>query len=299
MESVLTPPIELSQRRSDTIARLITSSYEKYMDVNTVVAWNKGIDRKLLPKDPTQSWIYGTLWWDILTDEQRTEVLWLETARDASMFITLETSLPPLYVGYINRYGDALPRDVYEYMMIFSKEEINHTLAFRRYMKMAGLKMFRPADGIFELLVHKLPTMHPVSGMLVTVVLELVAELAAMHATKGDNIEPRTVEMFHQHHEEEARHIAFGRLIGDAYFETAPEADLAQMRGLLRNLMDRLIPQFTYNPEIAEHTSFAFPIARDDHAAIAAVRSSAANQALNAKRFAPLYSWLRKLGVCE
>ena len=65
---------------------------------------------------------------------------------------------------------------------------------------------------------------------------------------------------------------------------------------MMRGLMARLVPQFTYNPEIARHTSFAFPIACDDADAIAAVRESERSRALNEKRFAPLYAWLRKVG---
>ena len=297
MNHPIAPPVILSGRRAEVVAGLIKASYDKYMDVNTVVAWDKGLDRSMSPKDPAQSWIYGTRWWDQLTEEQRVEVLWQETARDASMFIALETTLPPLYVGYINRFGDALPRDIYEYLMIFSKEEIVHTLSFQRYLKMAGLPVYRPAEGIFELMVQKCPTMHPAVGMLSTVILELVAELAAMYATSGDDIEPRTVEMFHQHHIEESRHIAFGRMIGEAYFESATVDEAKEMRTFVAGLVARLIPQFTFNPEIAEHTSFVYPIDPNDKAAIEEVRNSPANRALNEKRFAPLYSWLDKLAV--
>jgi hypothetical protein len=67
------------------------------------------------------------------------------------------------------------------------------------------------------------------------------------------------------------------------------------MRQMMRGLMARLVPQFTYNPEIARHTSFAFPIACDDQAAIDAVRNSEASRLLNEKRFAPLFAWLRKV----
>lgn len=294
-----TPFVELDEKRSEVVANLIKTSHEKFMDVNSVLPWEKGIDRHKYPKDPTHSWIYGTKWWDQLTEEQRLETLWHETARDCSMFIALETSIPPLYVGHINRYGKTLTKELYEYLMIFSKEEIVHTLMFQRYLKEAGLRIFRPPEGIFELLVEKMPKMHPVAGMLCTVVVELAAELAALAATQGNNIEPVTAELFYQHHVEEARHIAFGRLIGDAYFETAPEAEAEEIRNVVRGLLARLIPQFTYNPEIAEHTSFRFPISPDDKAAIEAVRNSEANKELNKKRWAPLFAWLAKNKIIE
>ena len=65
----------------------------------------------------------------------------------------------------------------------------------------------------------------------------------------------------------------------------------------MHGVLARLIPQFTYNPEIVQHTSFRFPIQPDDTAAIDAVRHSTSNQQLNQQRFAPLYRWLQKLDM--
>jgi hypothetical protein len=103
--------------------------------------------------------------------------------------------------------------------------------------------------------------------------------------------------MFYEHHIDESRHIAFGRWVTESYLETATEIQAQQLRDLVRGLVFRLIPQFTYNPEISNHITFEFPIGRNDDVKIAEVRNSAANTALNEKRFAPLNKWLRKLGI--
>jgi len=292
-----TQVITLSEKNSRDVLKLIASSHESPMDINTVLPWRQGVDKGGLPKKPEQCWIFGTPYYEKLTDVQRHELLWEETARDVSMFIILEQTLPPLYLGYINQHRGKLSPEVYEYLMIFSKEEIVHTLAFQRYMRLAELRLFNPPDGLHELLVQQLPTMHPVAGVLCTLILEWVAESAAMYGTQSDEIEPLTREMFYQHHIDEARHIAFGRWVGEAYFDVAAEPQAQEMRKLLLSLFNRLIAQFTYNPEIAEHTSFPFPIQRADQAAIDIVRTSQSNVALNQKRFAPLYSWLRKIQV--
>jgi len=113
--------------------------------------------------------------------------------------------------------------------------------------------------------------------------------------SQDDVVDTLTRRMFYEHHMEEARHIAFGRWVGESFFEHAPATSAAQMRQMMRGLMARLVPQFTYNPEIARHTSFAFPIACDDQAAIDAVRNSEASRLLNEIRFAPLFAWLRKV----
>ena len=85
-----------------------------------------------------------------------------------------------------------------------------------------------------------------------------------MYVSQDEVVDPLTREMFRAHHVDEARHIAFARWVGESFFEQAAEEDAAKMRGLMRGLMARLIPQFTYNPEIAVHASFDFPVAADD-----------------------------------
>lgn len=289
--------IALNESSQRGMAKLISNSHERPMDLNSVLPWSEGVNKEMRPKPVDQCWLAGTPYDKLLSDEQRHELLWQETARDVSMFITLEQTLPPLYMGYINKQGDQLSSDVYEYLMLFSKEEIVHTLMFKRYMKLAGLNLFKPAEGVYELLTVQLPNMPPEFGVACTLLLEWVAELGAMHASQQEGIEPMTRKMFYEHHVDESRHIAFGRWVTESYLEKAPEPQAQQLRDLARALMARLIPQFTYNPEIADHVSFAFPIGRHDDARIAEVRNSAANAALNEKRFAPLNSWLRKLGV--
>ncbi|WMW81546.1 diiron oxygenase [Undibacterium cyanobacteriorum] len=293
----LPPLIWLNQRADEGIQSLISKSHAAPMDLNDVVRWEMGVDRNQVPKMIEHSWLFGTPYFDALDAAQKHEVLWLENARDVSMFITLEQTLPPLYVGYLNTYAGKMSPAVYEYLMIFSKEEIVHTLMFQRYMKMANLPLFAPADGLYELLTQQLPKMHPVAGIICTLLIEWVAELSAMYVSQASSVDPLTREMFRAHHVDEARHIAFARWVGESFFEKASEEDAAKMRALMRGLMARLIPQFTYNPEIAAHTSFIFPIASDDEEAIEQVRNSPANLAKNEACFAPIYNWLHKLEV--
>lgn len=290
--------VALNEASHEGVARLIRNSHERPMNLETVLPWSNGVDRaKGMPKPADQGWLYGTPYLDGMTESQRHELLWLETARDISMFITLEQTLPPLYVGYVNREGVQLPSDVYEYLMIFSKEEIVHTLMFKRFMQLAGLPQFSPPDGLYELLTRQLPALPPVHGIACTLIIEWIAELAAMHASQQDGVDPMVRKLFYEHHVDEARHIAFGRWVVESYLEQATAAEAQPFRGMIQGLMARLVPQFTYNPEIAAYLDDGYPIARDDAEKIAAVRGSAHNTALNEVRFAPLNNWLRKLGV--
>ncbi len=284
----------LAEKTGRTIEQLVNKSHERPLDVNGAIPWDIGIDRSRPPKAMDQLWIYGTPYYDSLSEEQRIETAWIETARDVSMFINLEQFLPPLYMGYVNRYGKSLPKPVFDYLMVFSKEEIVHTMMFRRYMRLAGLPQFR-APAAYAKLVALLPELHPCVGILATLVVEWVAELGAIYGTQGSEVDPLTREMFKQHHYDEVRHIGFACRIVEDYFENSPESELRRIRQLFRRLIPKVIAAFRYNPEVAEHTSFTFPIPSDDWDAIDKVRNSFHNEKLDDLRFKEMINWFRKL----
>lgn len=286
----------MGERAGKTIGQLINKSHERPLDVNGALPWDIGVDRSRPPKRMDQLWIAGTPYAEGLTAEQRLETAWIETARDVSMFINLEEFLPPLYVGYVNRYGKSLPRPVYEYLMIFAKEEIVHTLMFRRYMQLASLPLFRP-PAAYAKLVALLPELHPCQGILATLVVEWTAELGAMNASQSDEVDPLTREMFKQHHHDEVRHIAFACRVVEEYFDDASSKERAKIRRMFRQLIPKVLTAFRYNPEIAEHTSFDFPIAPDDFSAIQSVRTSVHNERLDAVRFREMTNWFIKMGL--
>jgi hypothetical protein len=269
------------------------------MDHATVLPWNSGVDRTMFPKDPQHLWINGTRFLNGLSAAQILELAWLETGRDISMFIWLEQAIPPLYMGYINQYHDRLSPEVQEYLMVFSKEEIVHTLTFQRFMKLAKLEQWNPPAGLYELLTVSLPKLEPAIGVLYTLLIEWVAELSAMHTSQGEAVEPMTRKLFREHHLDEARHIAFGRWISESFFESGPPEAIIQARQMARLIVPRLIDMFTYNPEIARHTSFVYPVPQDDHQKIEEVWRSPHNAKINAERFSELYAWIDKLALLQ
>lgn len=290
-------PLRLSEEDRAKVGVLIRASHRSPMSLEEVLPWTDGIDKSKLPKREDGCWIYGTEPWKTLNADQQRELLWKELARDISMFIWLEQSLPPLYVGYINKYPFGLHPEVYEYLMIFSKEEITHTLMFRRYMKMAGLPLFSPPKGFYAQFTHQLPTLHPAVGILSTLMIEWAAELNVMYLTQRDEVDPLTRAMFHAHHMEEARHIAFGKRVIESFFASAPDEVLASIRAQFAQTYRSYKNEITFNCDIASHTSFPFPIDVSDADAVAQVRNSENNLRLNAERFGEIDRWFEKLGI--
>lgn len=291
--------LALSAERTAKVRKLSDGSHVKTMDHATVLPWDQPVDKTMYPKNPDDLWINGTRFVDGLSDAQKLELAWLETGRDISMFIWLEQTIPPLYMGYINKYHDRISPEVQEYLMVFSKEEIVHTLTFQRFMGKAGLKQWQPPEGLYQLLTETLPRMDPAIGVLFTLLIEWIAELSAMHTSQGESVEPMTRMLFREHHSDEARHIAFGRWISEAFLASASEEVTMQVKQMAKNIVPRLVDLFTYNPEIALHTSFEFPVPDDDKEKIEEVWRSEHNARLNAVRFADFHAWLDKLKLLQ
>ena len=294
-------PIVLNSKGQKVVNTLIDASHRKLMKLDEVVNWSEGIDFSKPPKVERAAWMYGTPYWEGLTQSQKTEVLWLETARDVSYFIWLEQALPQLYVSYVNKYHKVLTPDIREYLMIFSKEEIMHTLMFRRYLKVADLPLWSHPENIpqFSDFEQQLPVKQPVYGIIWNLLIEWFAELNSIYQTQHDEIDPLTQTMFKEHHMEEVRHIAFAKNVAESYFETAPEAEINEVRAFFNQGYQFLVDEYTYMPEIARFTSFEFPVAMEDHEKITEIRNSASNQKLNEARFKDVNDWCKKYKIID
>lgn len=290
------PILTLNNLRMGQLDGLITRSHAAHMDINTVIDWGRGVDKSLPPKRLECSNIYGTRHWDRLTDAQRIEMLWQEVALSASQFIWLEEALNPLFIRLLHRHHRRVPAAVREYMVIFCREEIVHTQMFRRYLKLAGLPVYGAPD--IQYFFEELVTMHPVVGVLCVYLGEALAEEAVMRQ-QGPGIDPLTKQLFYEHHREEARHLAFGRAICEAFFERAPIRAKEKMGRLIRGMMSSLVPEYTYGAEIARHLSFDIGIDPDDKDEIRRVQLSPNNQRLTKECWGHLLAWIKRMGLAE
>jgi hypothetical protein len=289
--------IDIDAETGRRIRALTEVSHAKHMDLLTALDWSRGFDLGNAPKRDDACWIAGTPAYAALDLEQRRRLAWVETARDVSMFIWLEQTLPPLYIGYINTQGHLLPDCLKEYLLVFSKEEIVHVQVFRRCMAMTGLPAFGPPEGLHELFVEQLPRMSPVMGMLATMLVEWVAEQTAQHAVEAPGVDPLTRQMFLNHHVEELRHISFAKWVIAALLEGLSEPEHAGLRRFTETLFDRVVRQSTVNAEIVDHVDFDLGFGRDDPAGVDAARRSPNNRRINGVRYGPVLAWLRKTGL--
>ena len=294
---VTNPPLLwLSEDKFKQVVNLTNKSNESHMELNDVLPWADGIDRSVAPKRHDHSMLYGTPYWDRLTEEQKIELLWVEVAQTASAFIWLEEGLSPLFINLLHKNRAGIPQPIYDYMLVFCKEELVHTQMFRRFLKLAKLPVFERPEimGFIDNLVN----MHPVCGVLCTYLTEGIAEETAM-LQDGPGIEPLTKKMFFEHHREELRHLAFGRWICESFFDAVGPETKGQIGYLVRAFMSTIVPLYTYNPEVGRYLSFDLGIDENDTETIDKIRRSENNQRLNAERFGDMLAWIKKLGLAH
>lgn len=288
------PLLSVSGERAKQLDALITLSHASHMELNTVLDWSRGVDRSLLPKRPDHSAIYGTPYWDRLTEAQRLEVLWQAVAQAASQFIWLEEALAPLFIRLLHRNEGRIPDPIREYMMIFCREEIVHTQMFRRYLKLANLPVYGGTE--IQELIEDLALFPPIAGVLCVYLGEAVAEEAVIRQ-HAPGMDPLTKQLFMEHHKEEARHLAFGRWICESYCDQAPPQAKQKLSLLVRSFMSSLVPEFTYSAEVSKYLDFDIGIAPNDAEEIKRVRLLPHNRRLSQERWGSLLTWIKRLGL--
>ncbi|NRA87536.1 MAG: diiron oxygenase [Rhizobiales bacterium] len=294
MESVLFKSIKDGNKKM--FERIIDVSYKDYIDVEKSLNWDIGVNRNIMPKLESHMWLYGTKYFDMLSSAQKLEMAWMEVARDVSLFIHFEQLIPYIFSSYINKYKHQLNRQIYEYMMIFEREELTHILMFHRFLDIAKLPWFGLPQG-FDELAKKLPEMPPEEGLIFTLFIEWTSENAVISSVRGQNCDPLTEELWRVHHMEEARHIAFGKKIGETFFEDGDDDRIYACRIQFGALLKQMHYVYNFNPEIANFLSFDLPFDISDDNIVHQIRSSEHNTRLNKDRFGSIYQWSKAQGI--
>lgn len=282
-----------NQKTNETIQQLIAKSLREPMDYHRSVPWELGCDKTRPAKRFDQVWLYNTSVWSKLTHEQRTELTWLEAARDISMFINLEQLIPQLFSTYLVSHGSRMSPEIHEYMMVFSREEFLHIMMFNRYLKLADLEKHEKNEFFYKL-VEKLLTAEPEVGITFTLLIEWLAECKVMLSTQSDEVDPLTRAMTRAHHIEEVRHLHFGKTIAEAWFARTPPEATAEIRAKLRDMILSIVHAV---PAIQQYTSFPLPCDLNDPALIEEARSKPHYHEIVQARYGEVFAWVRTIGV--
>lgn len=282
----------LSDKSYESIKRFNLKSYENTMDLKVHIPADTVFDTSMYAKKEEHTWLYNTPYYETLTEAQRIELSWLEVGRMTSGFIWLEQTIPSMFMNIVNDNQGKLTDEAEEYLTLFSKEELVHTLGFKRLMSLAKMPLWKPYEDLRGLVFNVLPNFEPRVRVYVTMLVEWIAEQGAMHSTQSDEIEPNLREFLLRHHNDEIRHLAFGKMLSESFFKNGNPEEIAQIRQMSQQLIPSMIQSYSFDTEIGDYTSFEYPIKPEDEQKIAELRGSPELKKLNEERFSEMYQWL-------
>ena len=196
--------------REKTAARLLRSSVERVYDAEVDIDWDEPwVEGKSFVPEHRLS-LYGTRFWDSLTQEQQVEVSRHEMTSIFSFGLFAECMLSSGLFRQILSHGYAT--DTARYALAEIGDETRHSTMFSRAINKLGLAPYQlPAAmtriaGVGLYLIPLGPAMH--GG---TLLIEEILDRLQREATIDENVQPHLRQLFKIHVLEEARHITFAR----------------------------------------------------------------------------------------
>jgi hypothetical protein len=230
----------------EIVSRLCTASRKHYDNPYEAIEWPESLDGRDWFFSPELISLYGTEYYEGLTETQRRRLSFWETINFFSLNIHGEK---PLVEGLARRLYRNSPAEVDSYLHHFLDEENKHMVYFggfcRRYAgkvypdkKVAFARTYAPGEEDFLFFAKVL-----VFEEIVDAYNLKMAEDARLPAIV------RTINRLH--HEDETRHLGFGRRYTRELFDRhAPGWDEATLRGIREYLRDYLVATWReyYNP---------------------------------------------------
>ncbi len=234
---------------SKRIDRLIEQSKSKSYDAYTRFDWpeNVAVDRLWCNEDLLTT--YGTDVHGTLTDQQLFELSKWEAINFFSLNVHgIKTVLEFVCQCFYNkRYND-----ISNYLHIFLAEENSHMWFFAKFCQLYGNKIY-PSNSInFANEGDELE--HDLYMFCSTLVFEEFVDFYNRKVGLNENVAPIVREINHQHHQDEARHVSFGReivkqLYNDIVDSGASPEQLAKINKTIKNIIIYFVG-LMYNPSV-------------------------------------------------
>jgi len=251
--------IVLSKSTDKFIKRLSKLSEKKQMSLIDSHPWDEPYSDKSWLKRRENLSIYGTKFYDLATEDERIKLAKNETGGWWAAFITFENLVTEYYMKLINNQSLAKFPNVTEYMLHFCKEEIVHSMVFRKAMEHFKIEPAEVSEFIKNFYEDNASMEEfPLKAIYLTIIIEWFAENNAMIDLKNDFVSPLAAAVAVEHNKEETRHIAWGkRMVAEFCNQVPGFMDEARefTPGFLRGLIDTIFG----NIDIIERVNFAHP----------------------------------------
>lgn len=252
-------PLPVTDRFMDVLERLSSRSIEEYYNPYQQFDWPDRLDEKQLWMTPELLTVYGTPYYDELGEETIQKLSKWESINFYSLNVHGIRELLIEVVGRIHMPGFEVPSDFFHH---FIGEENEHMWFFAEFCRRYGNKIYGStamrADSAWE---------PEVENFLVFARILFFEELVDhynMRMAQDDSLCRTIREVNRIHHQDESRHIAFGRELVSLLFtrmrEAVPAARVAEVEAYLKRYVVYSINSL-YNPHVYRDAGVADPLA--------------------------------------
>lgn len=235
--------------------RLTSASRRKSWDVFNLLEWPEKLsDMWCMPPELVS--LYGTPVWDTLDIDQQKRLALYECCNFFSLVLQGER---PLVQGLVHRYHQkGNPREITDYLLHFVDEENKHMMMFGEFCNRYIGKVY-PEKKI-ALTRQWAKGEEEVAFFCKAMVVEELGDYYNVVIDRDERVDPFVRAVNYQHHVDEARHLAFGRVyLAEAFQKHAPTWSAETLAGFRTWLADYLRSSWGdyYNPTMYRDAGLA------------------------------------------
>ncbi|MGP3633269.1 AurF N-oxygenase family protein [Streptomyces sp. 24-1644] len=207
--STLRPEEQDRLQEQDVARRLLDSSAKLSYDPATEVDWDTPLDKDFHGASPEWSTLYGTAYWQELSDAQRKELTRQEAASVASTGIWFEMILQQMVLRDIYTKD---PTDAdFQWALTEIADECRHSIMFARGAAKLGAPAYKPHRGVVELGRVFKTLAFGEAAYAAILVAEEVLDVMQRDWMRDERVVPFVRTINNIHVVEESRHMKFAR----------------------------------------------------------------------------------------
>lgn len=207
--STIPPQTQGRLREHDVAQRLLDSASTLAYDPATEVDWETPLDKDFHGASPEWSTLYGTAYWNELSDAQRKELTRHEAASVASTGIWFEMILQQMVLRDI--YAKDPTGAEFQWALTEVAEECRHSIMFARGAKKLGAPAYRPHRAAVELGRAFKTIAFGETAYAAILVAEEVLDVMQRDWMRDERVVPFVRTINNIHVVEESRHMKFAR----------------------------------------------------------------------------------------
>jgi len=287
------------KRLTSVTERLIASSEKRPMSTLSDHPWDVVVTEPPYLRKKERISIYGTEYWDKASEEEIRRLSVEETITWWSAFVHLESLVVEYYMRELN---DGAFKDlplVRDYMTHFVKEELVHTLVFKKAIRYYEKDIYPMPEFLRSFYDDNAGTgKYPLMAVYLTMVIEWIADQYQRLDVDADYVHPMAKTVVHEHWKEEMRHIKWGQSMIQSLIHTDDEFK-RHAQELTPVYVRQLIDQGVTNVECFEKVGFADPAFQDTERLLDTVIYSKHRKNLNSELIRPLLHYFITSGVYD